>query len=121
MKTLYYNRTGYILLNDDNSIGQLNSEMQRIDRIFIAEEDMHIVYKRGERDYETDAKKGDLVVVFYETEFEKPVVAVQSADWYNNLVKYNAEEQKRKEEWAKEKSEDTTPCCDACDTKCPAC
>lgn len=96
----------------DEVIG-LESERESISRIYLAKEPMHVVYQIGETHKEFDVKKDDIIIKFYERTFENPVVVVKSKDWVKNLKKYNEQQQKIAEEWAKEKAASA-----GCDNKC---
>ena len=84
----------------------------RITNLFVINEPTKVIVKNfnGEQ-YTLDAEAGDLVVSFYSNDYEKRTVLIKCADWYNNIVKYNELEAKRKEEWANAHSEK----CEACD------
>lgn len=119
MKTFYISNNGNIAVDtDNNSCGSLSTEREAISRIYLAKEPMHVVYESGEYKKEIDVEEGDLIVVFYENAFKNKMIVVKNSEWTENLVEYNAEEQKRKEEWAKKQADcGNTPCCncDACE------
>lgn len=87
--------------------------------VLLVKEPAKLIYTLGEQHYEEDVDVDDIVVIFYANTFEKGFTVVKgNTDWVNNLKKYEAEEQKRKEEWAAKKLEPqdecTGCCCDAC-------
>lgn len=102
MKTLYITReTGRIIVDTEtNETFELRNSRQAINNIYRAEYDMHVVYGNGENREEFDVTTGDIIVVFYETEFPHKVITVKSDKWNENLDAYEAYEQKQKEEWA---------------------
>lgn len=115
MKTLYINGSGYVGVDtEENTTFSINAAREAISRIFLLEENMHIVYDRGEKHYEMDGKKGDILVTFYENSFSKPAVLVKSKDWVSNLKNWEKEQQKQKEEWAAKKLAEACPTCDNC-------
>lgn len=103
MNTLYISSTGRVMLNENNEIIPVPSSRQAIDRVFVVEDDTKIIYKHTDKTEETEAKKGDLVVTFYEENFPHRVVVINNKEWKENLRVYEEIEQKNKEEWAKEK------------------
>ena len=82
MKNLYYTNTGFVTLDaETNEFHKMESQREAISRILIADDDMHIVLDRDGKRYEADAEKGDIVILFYDQDFPKPVIAVKSEDW----------------------------------------
>ena len=124
MKTLYLtNGTGMYIDTENNAVDKAQGEVERISRIYLMTEPTHIVFGEGEYKRELDAKKDDIVIVFYNrTDFKEQVVIAKSKDWVANIKAYNKAEQERKEEWAakkKKKLADNCECCD-CEAKCCA-
>lgn len=119
MKTLYLtNGTGMYIDTENNTVDKAQGEIERISRIYLMTEPTHIVFGEGEYKRELDAKKDDIVIVFYNrTDFKEQVVIVKSKDWVANIKAYNKAEQERKEEWALKQG--TCECCD-CEAKCCA-
>lgn len=119
MKTFYISNNGNIAVDtDNNSCGSLSTEREAISRIYLAKEPMHVVYESGEYKKEIDVEEGDLIIVFYENAFKNRMVVVKNSEWTENLVEYNAEEQKRKEEWAKREADKEAcldPGCNTCE------
>lgn len=118
MKDLYVNDGGFICLDgEDRSVCPIDSEREAIRRIFLAKEPMTVHYTVGENTYEVEAKKDDIIVFFYERDFEAPVVIAKSKAWANNLKQYNKLQQDIKEKWAakslscKKDCEDCENCC----------
>jgi hypothetical protein len=113
---------GYVGLDTEtNDIFTLESQREAISRIFRAEEPMTVVVKRGDKDYEINAKKDDLIVVFYDSSYEFPAIVVKSKDWVKNLKEYEVRQQKQKEEWAVLKKNSVCDC-DSCENcACAGC
>ena len=112
MKDLYVNNSGYICLDEDRSVYQMSSEREAISRVFLAKEPMTVHYTVGEKVCEVEAKKDDIIIIFYDTTFEAPVVVAKSKGWANNLKNYNKKMQEEKEKWAAQKD------CDKCEACC---
>lgn len=98
MKTLYLNDHGSNIYIDpeNNSAEWLDSEREAIQRIYIAPEDMHVVYSSGEYKRELDVKEGDLIITFYTPDFEHRVISVTNSDWVENLEKDKARQRECK-------------------------
>lgn len=119
MKTLYYTQTGHIVFDDETKVAEpILTSREGISRIFFIKEPMNIVYNKDGKQYTTSADKGDIVVIFYEDKFEHPIVVAKSAEWTENLTKYEELMQKEKEEWAAKKANGNClkcgDCCEAC-------
>lgn len=83
--------------------------------VLLVKEPAKLIYTLGEQHYEEDVDVDDIVVIFYSGTFEKGFTVVKgNEDWVNNLKKYEAEEQKRKEEWAAKKLEPQDECAECC-------
>lgn len=107
MKKFIISNSGSIGIDTETEeIFSLDTQREAISRIFMATEPMDVVVKRDGKDYEMKAKKDDLIIVFYDGDFDYPVISVKSKDWVKNLKNYEKNLQKRKEEWAKEKCQD---------------
>lgn len=115
MNTLYITNTGTVMLDENNKPGSFESTREGISRIFYLKEDTKIYVNREGQEQELDAKAGDLVISFYESEFPHKIIVINSDEWKENLEAYEAAMQKRKEEWAKEKCGEC-PC--ECDCTC---
>lgn len=118
MKTLYISNNSNILIDtEENTANSLDSQREAIQRIYLAEEPMHVVYGSGEYKREVDVKKDDVIVTFYTDDFENRIVVVKSKDWANNLKKYNKRQQEIKEKWA---AAESNKCKCECDSACPS-
>lgn len=126
MKTLYLTGSSANIWVDPETdeVGKLESEDRyELRGVYYIEEPMHVVYQCGEKKEEIDAKKGDLLLVFYDNRFTKYVLdTVRTKQWVANIKNRHKIEQKEKEEWAKKEAEcgcnKLGPCCDCCDEKC---
>lgn len=101
----------------------INRATRGIDDIYIIPEDAHIEWTSKlnvDKVIETDVKKGDILVAFYDKDLGTDFVIVKSEDWSKALNNAARLEQKRKEEWAaKQKTPENTinPDCGAdCDS-----
>lgn len=128
MKTLYLTNSQANIAVDmdtDEVTSLQNEDRYNIRNVFYATEPMHVVYNGLNNDgvevkEEVDAKKGDLIIQFYNNRTTKKVLSViKSKAWVDNIKYRQKIEQKEKEEWAKKKADNLTacPCCDCCDEK----
>lgn len=115
MKTAIISVNGAIKLDTDTlSITKIPEKAPSSVRgLYVADEDMHIIYDDGNRRYETDAKEGQLVVAFWRSITDKeetiPLAVFDSEDWKHNINIVDEDNQKQKEEWAKLKACGDTP------------
>lgn len=101
MKTLYLTGScGMYVDTENNTANRALAEVERISSIYLINEPTHIVFGSGEYSREFDAKKDDIVITFYSSDFKEQVIIAKSKDWVANIKAYNKAEQKRKEEWA---------------------
>lgn len=119
MKTLYLTQSSENIVVDPETdfVGKLNSEDRySIRSVYYMEEPMHIVYQCGEVKEELDARKGDIVLVFYSNTYNKYTIdTIRTKQWSANIKNEHAMRQKEKEEWAaKQASCDCDTCCEAC-------
>ena len=122
MKTLYLtgNSANIWIDTETDEVGKIESE-DRYDvrSIYYIEEPMHVVYQCGEKREEIDAKKGEILLVFYDNRFNKYVLdTVRTKQWVANIKNRHKIEQKEREEWAKEKAIKELACADAGPCKC---
>lgn len=118
MNTLYITNGGRVMLDQDNNPVNFNRDRAAIDDVWLLKEDAKIVsFDKNGNKSEKIGKAGDIVVSFWEDGFPHRIIVVSNDDWRNNIETYNAEEQRRKEEWA---AKHTEPCCDECD-QCEGC
>lgn len=123
MKTLYLTQSSENIVVDPetNFVGKLESEDRYCIRgIYYMEEPMHIVYRCGERKEELDARKGDIVLVFYSNTYNKYAIdTIRTKQWAANIRNERDMRQKEKEEWAAKKADcDCEACCSGCTCGC---
>ena len=127
MKTLYLTNSSANITVDveNNKVGTLNNlDRYDIRNAYIIEEPTHVVFNsiiNGEEYVEEiDAKKGDILLVFYHNRFTKKVLAtIKCKEWIANVKNREKIEQKEKEEWAKKNASKElaeSPCCGDCCT-----
>ena len=124
MNTLYLtNSSANIAVDTEtNKVSSLSTEDRYdIRQVFYIEEPTHVVFNGTlngeERVEEIDAKKGDILLVFYFNRFNKKILAtIKSKEWVANIKNRREVEQKEREEWALKNSENTA--CPCCDCKC---
>ncbi len=123
MNTLYLtNSSANIAVDTEtNKVTSLPTEDRYdIRQVFYIEEPTHVVFNgtlNGEERYEEiDAKKGDILLVFYLNRFTKKILAIiKSKEWVANIKNRREVEQKEREEWALKNADG--PCCD-CKCEC---
>lgn len=120
MKTLYLSDTSANIVVDPeiDFVGTLrNEDRYDIRNVFYAEEPMHVVYQSGEIKEEIDAKKGDIILLFYNNRFNKYFLdTIRTKQWAANIKNRRAMEQREKEEWAAKNADCGCNDCDACPT-----
>ena len=118
MKTLYLTQSSenIVVDPDTNFVGKLECEDRYCIRgIYYMEEPMHIVYQCGETKEELDARKGDIVLVFYSNRYNKYTIdTIRTKQWAANIKNRRKLEQKEKEEWAVKKLGETDSKCEDC-------
>lgn len=104
MKTLYLTQSSENIVVDPetNFVGKLPTEDRyAIRSIYYIEEPMHVVYQCGEDKEEVDAKKGDLLILFYSNKYNKYVMdTIRTKQWVANIKNRRKMEQAEKEAWA---------------------
>lgn len=125
MKTLYLTDSSANIVVDPDTdfVGTLPQEDRYdIRSVYYIEEPMHIVYNCGECKEEIDAKKGDILLLFYSNRYNKHHLdTVRTKQWTANIKNRRAIEQKEKEEWAARQAEnECNKCCD-CECPCETC
>ena len=120
MKTLYLtdSMSNIVVDKDTDFVGTIPTEDRYdIRAIYYMDEPMHVVYNCGECTEEIDARKGDILLLFYSNRFNKyHIDTIRSKQWSTNIKNRRAIEQKEKEEWAARNKEcDCAKCGDNCD------
>jgi hypothetical protein len=104
MKTLYLTQSSENIVVDPeiDFVGKLQTEDRyAIRSIYYIEEPMHVVYQCGEDKEEIDAKKGDLLILFYNHKYNKYVMdTIRTKQWVANIKNQRKIEQAEKEAWA---------------------
>ena len=124
MKKFIIGEQGSVLFDTETQeISSLESKREAISRIWVVEEPMTIVCQTKRANYELNAKKGDIIIKFYDYDYPFPVVLVKSKDWVKNINTYDEKMRKVMEERLAKKDADLSDpvsCeCD-CNTCCPA-
>lgn len=123
MKTLYLtdSMSNIVVDKDTDFVGTINTEDRYdIRAIYYIDEPMHVVYSCGECTEEIDARKGDILLLFYSNRFNKyHLDTIRSKQWATNIKNRHAIEQKEKEEWAARNAEN--PDCETCCNVCACC
>lgn len=95
MKTLtFLHKGGYtkfpvIVDYKNNTIETLNTIRAHIDNIYVAPEDIEIRYKKDGKEIVTKAKKGDIILTFYnDPTIVNPVAVIKNTEWKENVTRY---------------------------------
>lgn len=121
MKKFFITSQGSIGINTETEeVFTLDTQREGIRSIYLAEEPMTVIAKKGDVEQEFTVKKDDIIVVFYDSDFVNKVAIVKSKDWVKNLKEYNKMMQKAKEEWAKKNSANNLGECNVCEN-CESC
>ena len=100
MKTLYLTQSSEnIVVDQENDfVGKLDGEDRySIRSVYYMEEPMHIVYQCGEKREELDARKGDIVLVFYNNTYNKYTIdTIRTKQWAANIRNEHEIRQKEK-------------------------
>ena len=104
MKTLYLTQSSDNIVVDPeiDFVGKLQTEDRyAIRNVYYIEEPMRVVYQYGEDKEEINAKKGDILILFYNNQYNKYVLdTIHTKQWAANIKNRRKIEQKEKEEWA---------------------
>ena len=122
-KIINIDRKPIIIDTDTAEVKAINRSTRGIDDIYVIPEDAHIEWKSKlfDKTIETDVKKSDILVTFYDRDLGADFVIIKSEDWLKALNNAKDAEQKRKEEWAAKQKENKPidPVCgDACCESC---
>lgn len=100
MKTFYIaeHSSGHVIFDDETKeLSFLESQREAISRIWIAPEDMKMVYTNENGEKETlDVKKDQIIIRFYENDFSHRMIVVDSKEWVENITKYNKKLEERR-------------------------
>lgn len=121
MKTLYLtdNSNNIFFDKETDQVGSLvNEDRYDIRSIYYIEEPMHVVYQSGEVKEEIDAKKGEILILFFNNRFNKyHLDTIRTKQWVANIKNRRTIEQKEKEEWAARNASNTCDCKCECPTE----
>ena len=128
-KIINIDRKPIVVDTDTAEVNAINRSARGIDDIYVIPEDAHIEWTSKlspDKIIETDVKKDDILVTFYDRDLGVDFVVVQSEDWLKAIDNAKAADQKRNEEWAakqKENKPNSLVCDDACcgDACCESC
>lgn len=127
MKTLYLTDSAQNIVVDKDTdfVGCLPTEDRYdIRGIYYIDEPMHVIYNCGECKEELDAKKGDILLLFYTNRYNKyHLDTIKTKQWSANIKNRRKLEQQEKEEWAAKNAGNCIEpqcdcCCDICEPKC---
>lgn len=119
MKTLYLTQSSDNIVVDPeiDYVGKMQQEDRYAIRgVYYMEEPMRVVYQCGECKEQIDAKKGDILLLFYDDKYNiYKLDTIRTKQWAANIKNRRKIEQAEKEKWANEKCESCGKCeCDAC-------
>ena len=119
MKTFFLaeRASGHVIFDDETKeLSALESQREAISRVWIAPEDMKIVYTNENGEKETlDVKKNQIILRFYEKDFPYQIITVDSKEWTENITNYNKTMEERRNALKKCNVD-----CESCDTCCEA-
>ena len=112
-KILAFSKSGYtpvMITREPFDVQPVASDRMAISSVILAKEDCHVKTENGY----IEAKKGDIVLTFYEDLFPNKVVVITSEKWLENINTYNTIMEERKNNVINKLS------CDGCiqDTEC---
>lgn len=93
---------------DANKLQKIQYDRGGIDNVYLIDEERDLFIQDNEDNVtETHVVPGDIIVSFYTNDFPNKVIVVKSDKWTENIKTFRANEQKKKEEWASSKSDNT--------------
>ena len=102
MKKFIINEQGNVLFDTETQeISSIDSAREAISRIWVVEEPMTVVCDTKKAKYELTAKKGDIIIKFYDYDYPFPVVIAKSKDWIKNINTYDEKMRKAMDELSK--------------------
>lgn len=93
-KILAFSKSGYtpmMITKEPFDVQPVASDRAAISSVIIAKEDCHVKTENGY----IEAKKGDIILTFYETIFPNKTIVVTSEKWVENINTYNAAMEER--------------------------
>lgn len=115
MKQIFISDSGIAGFDPEiNEMFNVNRQPDRINNLLVIEEPTKVIVRNYDgNQYTFNAEKGDLVVTFYASDYDKRAVLIKSEDWYNNIIKLAELEVKRAQEWAAKRAAEPVPECEA--------
>lgn len=104
-------------------VTSIDRSTRGIDDVYVIPEDAHIEWRSRmfpDKTIETDVKKDDILVTFYDKDLGTDFVIIKSTDWLNALNNAADADQKRKEEWAAKQKSSNSEALD-CGDNCGPC
>ena len=104
-------------------VTSIDRSTRGIDDVYVIPEDAHIEWRSRmfpDKTIETDVKKDDILVTFYDKDLGTDFVIIKSTDWLNALNNAADADQKRKEEWAAKQKSSNSEALD-CGDNCRPC
>ena len=124
-KIINIDRKPIVIDTDTADVKAIERSARGIDDVYVIPEDAHIEWTSKffpNETIESDVKKDDILITFYDRDLGADFVIVKSEDWLKALNNAKDADQKRKEEWAAKqkegKSEALTEVGDACCGSC---
>lgn len=120
-KIINIDRKPIVVDTDTAEVKAINRSTRGIDDVYVIPEDAHIEWRSRmfpDKTVETDVKKDDILVTFYDNDLGTDFVIIKSTDWLNALNNAADANQKRKEEWAAKQRENKSEAIDCGDTCC---
>ena len=112
-KILAFSKSGYsptMITKEPFDVQPVASDRMAISSVIVAKEDCHVKTKNGY----IEAKKGDIILTFYEDLFPNNVVVITSEKWLENINTYNAVMEERNKV-------SNNPSCDDCVSNAERC
>lgn len=103
-------KNGYMfdIDTDANKLQKIQYDRAVIDNVYLIDEERDLFIQDNEDNVtETHVVPGDIIVSFYTNDFPIRVIVVKSDKWVENIKTLRANEQKKKEEWASSKFNNT--------------
>lgn len=124
-KIINIDRKPIVIDTDTADVKAIERSARGIDDVYVIPEDAHIEWTSKffpNETIESDVKKDDILITFYDRDLGADFVIVKSEDWLKALNNAKDADQKRKEEWAakqKESKSEALPevgdvCCESC-------
>lgn len=102
MNKIYICDTGIITIDQDGTPKSFRSDREGINRIVLLDDDVEVVYSKNGKTKTITGSKGQILIQFYENDFENPIVIVDNEDWKTNLENFRKHEEEIKAKWATE-------------------